>query len=164
MLALFDKLRIDDKRVLHWFRRVIRAKMKSEVEDNTAQLHEITNQMARINKDRDALLTLRMHGEIESETYARKDGDLRRLLQRLKLRLDGQEQQKTEIGDIALKVLELSQHLREKWVKADIAEKRTILEIVCLNLTFKDASLDITMRKPFGAIAGGLTLKLGAGC
>ena len=78
---------------------------------NTAQLHDINRQMGQINKDRDTLLTLRMHGEIESETYARKDGELRNRLKRLKMRLDGQEQQKTEIGDTAMKVFELSQHL-----------------------------------------------------
>ena len=42
-------------------------------------------------------------------------------------------------------------------------EKRLILEIVCLNLTFKNATLEITMRKPFDAIVEGLNLKIGAG-
>ena len=162
MLALFDKLKIEDKQVLQWLQRVIRAKMKTEVEDNTAQLRDITRQLDQINRDRDALLTLRMHGEIESETFTRKDGELRNLAKRLTVRLEGQQQQKTEIGDIALKTLELSQRLKDKWFTADITEKRVILEIVCLNLTFKDPSLYITMRKPFDAIAEGLNLKIGA--
>ena len=162
MLALFDKLRIEDKKVLQWLQRVIRAKAKTEVEDNTAFLHDINRKMGQINKDRDALLTLRMHGEIESETYARKDGELRNLLKRLALHQEGQAQQKTEIGDVAMKVLELSQRLKEKWLTADIAEKRVILEIVCLNLVFKDASLEISMRKPFDVIVEGLNLKIGA--
>ncbi len=162
MLALFDKLRIEDKKALQWLQRVIRDKAKAEVAENTAQLHELNRQMGQVNKDRDALLTLRMHGEIEADTYSRKDGELRNLMKRLKLRLDSQEQQKTEIGDTAMKVLELSQCLKEKWVTADIAEKRVILEIVCLNLTLKNASLEISMRKPFDAIAEGLVLKNGA--
>jgi site-specific DNA recombinase len=162
MLALFDKLRISDKKVLQWLQRVIRAKMKTEVADNTAQLHEINRQTGQINKDRDALLNLRMHGEIEADTFARKDSELRNLSKRLKLRLDGQEQQKTEIGDTAMKVLELSQHLKEKWFAADIAEKRVILEIVCLNLTRTNATREIAMRKPFDAIAEGPVLINGA--
>jgi hypothetical protein len=162
MLELFDKLKIEDKKVLQWLQRVIRAKAKTEVEDNTAQLREITRQLDQNNKDRDTLLTLRMHGEIEADTFARKDGELRNMAKRLRLRLEGQEQQKTEIGDIAMKVLELSQRLKEKWFAADIAEKRIILEIVCLNLTFKDASLEISMRKPFDVIAEGLVLQTGA--
>ncbi len=60
------------------------------------------------------LLTLRMHGEIEADTFARKDSEFRNLSKRLKLRLDGQEQQKTEIGDTTMKVLEISQYLKDK--------------------------------------------------
>lgn len=114
MLALFDKLKFEDKKVLQWLQRVIRAKAKTEVADNTAYLHDINRKMGQINKDRDALLTLRMHGEIESDTYAQKDGELRNLLKRLTLQMEGQAQQKTEIGDTAMKVLELSQRLKTK--------------------------------------------------
>jgi len=162
MLAVFDKLKIEDKKVLQWLQRVIRTKMQSEAVDNTTHARELTRQIDQINKDRYTLLTLRMHGEIEPDTYARKDGELRSLSKRLQIRLEGQSQQKTEIGETALRVLELSQHLKEKWVSADVEEKRLILEIVCLNLTFKNASLEITMRKPFDAIVEGLNLKIGA--
>ncbi|MDR2443680.1 MAG: hypothetical protein LBE31_09205 [Deltaproteobacteria bacterium] len=54
------------------------------------------------------------------------------------MKQEGQQQQKTEIGDVAMKALELSQRLKEKWLKADIAEKRVIFKIACFNLTFKD--------------------------
>ncbi len=130
--------------------------------DIAARLRGITRQLDQINKDRDSLLNLRMHGEIEADTYARKDGELRNLSKRLNLRLEGQQQQKTEIGDLAMKVLELSQCLKEKWVTAGTTEKRVILETVCLNLIFKDASLAISIRKPFDAIVEGLILKNGA--
>ena len=81
----------------------------------------------------------------------------------LNLRLEGQQQQKTEIGDVAIGVLELSQRLRQKRVTSDIAEKRILLEIACLNLTSKNASLEISMRKPFDVIVEGLNLNIGAG-
>jgi len=163
MLALFDRLRIGDKKIIQWMQKVIREKMKSEVSDNSAQLRDIHRQIQQIDKDRDALLTLRMYREIEADTYAKKDGELRKRLVSLKARQDGQEQQKTEIGDTAMKVLELSQSLKNKWLSADIEEKRLILEILCLNSTLKDGSLCISMRKPFDSIAEGLTLKIGSG-
>ena len=126
--------------------RPIRMKMKSEVADNSAQLREIHCQMQQIDKDRDALLTLQMHREIEADTYSKKDGELRRLMLILKARQDRREQQKTEIGDTAMKMLELSQSLKSKWFSADIEEKRLILEIVCLNLVLKNGSLDINEK------------------
>ncbi len=51
----------------------------------------------------------------------------------------------------------------EKWVSADIAEKRTILEIICLNWTLDGVTLVPTMRKPFGVLAEGLVLTDGRG-
>ena len=47
-----------------------------------------------------------------ANTYTKKDGELRKRLVSLKARQDGQEQQKTEIGDTAMKVLELHNSLK----------------------------------------------------
>ncbi len=163
MLSLFDRLRIEDKQILQWLQRVIREKVKSEVAGNTAQLREIQRQIEQVNKDRNALLTLRMHREIEPDTYARKDNELQKSLARLRTRLEGQAHQKTEIGDTAMKVLELSQSLRSKWDSTDIDEKRVILEIVGLNYELKHGSLCVTMRKPFDAIVKGLNMNIGSG-
>ena len=44
---------------------------------------------------------------------------------------------------------------------ADIAEKRAILEIVYSDFTFKDATLAMTMRKPFDTLAKGLKMEYG---
>ena len=64
-----------------------------------------------------------------------------------------------ENADIAVKAFELSQSLRAKWVTADFAAKRRILEIVCLNLRLDDVTLCPTMRKPFDVLAEGLLSK-----
>lgn len=39
------------------------------------------------------------------DNYAKKDGELRGLAKRLALRLEGQQQRKTEMGDTAIKCL-----------------------------------------------------------
>ena len=64
-----------------------------------------------------------------------------------------------EIIDIAVKAFELSQKLRSKWVTADCAAKRRILEIVCLNFSLEGVSLVPTKRKPFDMLAERLDLK-----
>lgn len=61
-----------------------------------------------------------------------------------------------ENADVAVKAFELSQSLREKWLTADYAAKRRILEIVCLNFRLAGATLVPTMRKPFDVLAEGL--------
>lgn len=64
-----------------------------------------------------------------------------------------------ETIDIAVKAFELSQRLRDRWVTADYDAKRRILEIVCLNCKLVDASLVVTMRKPFDLLVEGLVSK-----
>jgi hypothetical protein len=41
-----------------------------------------------------------------------------------------------ETAELAAKVFELSQTLKEQWFTADYATKRRLLEIVCLNCRF----------------------------
>jgi len=57
---------------------------------------------------------------------------------------------------LAVKVFELSQALAAKWLAADIAEKRLLLEIIGLNWTLDGVSLVPQMRKPFDLLAEGL--------
>ena len=124
---------------------------------------EIQKEIARVNRHRDNLLTLRVHNEIGSDLYAAKDREYRDELARLTLRLEGQGRQMSEIGELAVKVFELSQRLADKWAMADVAEKRRILEIVCLNYTLDGKTLCGTMRKPFGVLAEGPLLINGTG-
>jgi hypothetical protein len=77
----------------------------------------------------------------------------------LKLEIDVADRGRHEIIDIAVKAFELSQSLRARWVTADYAAKRRILEIVCLNCTLDDVNLCATMRKPFDLLAKGLVSK-----
>lgn len=57
------------------------------------------------------------------------------------------------MAELATKVFELSQSLEEKWVTADPAAKRRLLNIVCLKCTMVGASLVPTMRKSFDVLA-----------
>jgi site-specific DNA recombinase len=74
----------------------------------------------------------------------------------LKLQLDALDRGHDETAELAAKVFELSQTLKEQWVTADYAAKRRILEIVFLNCTLEDVTLCPTIRKPFDLLAEGL--------
>ena len=64
---------------------------------------------------------------------------------------------------IDIKAFELSQGLMGKWLTADYATKRLILEIVCLNFSLVDVSLCPIWRKPFDVLAEGLSVQLSRG-
>lgn len=81
----------------------------------------------------------------------------------IKLQLDVLDRSHDENSDLALKAFELSQTLREKWVNADYATKRRILEIVCLKRRLDDVSLAPTIRKPFDLLANDQSVLLTRG-
>lgn len=81
----------------------------------------------------------------------------------LDLQLEALNRGRHENEDLAVKAFELSQRLGEKWVTADYAEKRRILEIICLNFRLDDATLFPTMRKPFDVHAEGLVVSSSRG-
>jgi site-specific DNA recombinase len=122
----------------------------------TNRLVEALRQIEQVKHSRDRLLNLRIVEEIAADTYAAKDTELRDRLACLELQLQAQGRGRDEHGDLALKVFELSQSLKDKWLTAESQEKRQLLEIICLNLTLKEEKLDFSMRKPFDVLAKGL--------
>ena len=97
--------------------------------------------------------------DIDQETFARKHTEMRDRLASIKLQRDVLDRSHHETAELAAKVFELSQKLRQQWLTADYAAKRRILEIVFLNCRLEDATLIPTMRKPFDVLAEGLLLK-----
>ena len=159
VLALFDRMRIEDEKVRDWFLRVLRAKSR----DNQRQAQQRTGQLQRqltlARHQQDQLLNLRLMEEIEADTFAAKNTELRDRIARLTLEIESADRGRAERVDIAVKAFELSQSLAEKWVTADYAAKRHILEIICLNFRLDDVSLVPTMRKPFDVLAKGLLVQ-----
>jgi site-specific DNA recombinase len=100
---------------------------------------------------------------VDQETFARKQTELRDRLANLKLQLDVLDRSSDETAELAAKVFELSQTLRQQWLSADYSTKRRILEILFLNCRLDDATLVTTIRKPFDVLAEGLIADLSRG-
>jgi site-specific DNA recombinase len=112
---------------------------------------------------KDRLLNLRLLGEIEADTFAAKSTEIRDRAAALTLEIEALNRGHDEDGDIAVKAFELSQSLNDKWLTADYAAKRRILEIVCLNFRLDDVTLCPEWRKPFDILAKGLLVQLSRG-
>ncbi len=156
MLAIFGKMRIEDDSVRDWFRAVLTSQTKDSQAESLAQRAELQRQETLLVQQSDRLLNLRLSDDIDQETYARKATELRDRFASIKLQLDAVDRSHDELADLASKVFELSQTLRQQWVTADYDVKRRILEIVCLNCRLEGATLVPTMRKPFDLVAEGL--------
>ncbi len=151
VLELFARIRLPDD-LRHWFSQALLAWSKDQRSAAQHVSQDVQRQIAQVRQSRDRLLNLRVMEEITADTYAGKDTELRDRLANLELQLQAQGRGRDEHGDLAIKVFELSQALKEKWLIAESQEKRQLLEIACLNLTLQAENIVFSMRKPFDVL------------
>ena len=156
VLALFDRMRVEDESVRDWFRMVLASQTRDAQAESLAQRAELQRQETLLVQQQDRLLNMRLADDIDQETFGRKGTEIRDRLASIKLQLDALDRSHDENAELASKVFELSQTLRQQWLTADYDAKRRILEIVCLNWKLDGVSLVPTMRKPFDVLAEGL--------
>jgi site-specific DNA recombinase len=156
VLAVFDKMRVEDEEVRNWFRLVLASQTRDAQAESLAQRNELQRQETLLVQQQDRLLNMRLSEDIDNETFARKHTELRDRLASIKLQLDAVDRSHDETAELAAKVFELSQALRNQWLTADYPEKRRLLEIVFLNCTLDGVTLVPTIRKPFDVLAEGL--------
>jgi site-specific DNA recombinase len=156
VLAVFDKMKVEDEGVRDWFRLVLASQTRDAQAESFAQRGELQRQETLLVQQQDRLLNMRLSEDIDQETFARKHTELRDRLASIKLQLDVVDRSHDETAELAAKVFELSQTLRSQWLTADYAAKRRILEIVFLNCSLDGVTLVPTMRKPFDVLAEGL--------
>jgi site-specific DNA recombinase len=156
VLEMFESLRIKDEDLVEQIKEVIQAQHDHAYADAKAQrleLHRMENLLISQEK---RLVDLYLNGGITMEQQASKATELRDRLARVRLQMEALDRSRVEVTDIALKVFELSQNLRNKWFSADPAAKRAILQAVCLNWTLNGVTLCGQMNKPFDLLAEGL--------
>ena len=164
VLAIFDKMRIEDEEVRDWFRAVLQSQTQDAQADSLAQRAELQRQMTLAVNQQDRLLDLRINREIDARHLRRKaDRTSRSHCRRSSCNWTSWTARTTKCADLAVKVFELSQTLRQKWLTADYATKRRILEIVFLNCRLDDVTLVPTIRKPFDVLAEGLLVQSSRG-
>jgi site-specific DNA recombinase len=163
VLAIFDRMKVEDADVREWFRAVLKAQTGDAQQDAQARRAELLRQSSLLSAQQDRLLNLMLTDGIDQAAFAAKGTELRDRLAAIKLQLDVLDRSRDETAELAVSVFELSQTLRERWLSADYAAKRRILEIVALNWRLDGATLVPEMRKPFDALAEGLLSNISRG-
>jgi hypothetical protein len=67
----------------------------------------------------------------------------------LRVQLEASDRDDHEVAELAIKAFELSQSLKERWVKSDYNAKRTILSIMLETVRLNCENLEFPLRKPF---------------
>ena len=156
VLALFERIRIQDEMVRDWFGRVLRAKARENRETSQERIADLNRQLTSLRKQQDRLLNLRLLEEIDESTFAAKNRELRDRITQLDVQIEGCDRNRADQPELATKVFELSQTLTQKRLTADVQAKRQLLEITCLNFSLEGENLAIQVRKSFDVLAEGL--------
>ena len=165
-----------DGQVVDLFRRIrqpepVRAMFTDMLQDWAASERQecrrngddLLRQVTLLRQQQDELLNLRLLKQIDDDTYGRKATELRDRIAALAERTRAADAGRQEQAALASKVFELSQELERKWVGANSAEKRQLLDLVCLNFRLDDATLVGETRKPFDLLAEGLLISSSRG-
>ncbi len=156
VLELFDRIKIQDPTVRKWFVDVLKAKTHDDGQASLARRTELQKQLTQAMRREQRLVDMRLDEEIDEVAFAEKRVDLTDRVSDLKVNLEALDRGRDEMTDLAIKVFELSQTLRDKWLTAEPDVRRRILELVCLNCPLVDGKLVYEIRKPFDVLAEGL--------
>ncbi len=140
------------------FGKALAAWMTKHYEQARSRVRSIEGQLDDVRRQQERLLNVHLSGAVNEQTFATKNIELRDRIAKLTLQMEATDRRKDEKGDLALRVFELSQRLREKWLTADFPVKRRLLNLVCLNFVLKGANLAIATRKPFNCLVEGLSV------
>ena len=127
-----------------------------EVEDHTAALKRLEEQLARVERECASLIDLAVRKLISDEElidrrqrYTDEAGVLRERVTELK--------SKYPAGAVkaAIRVIELPQAIDSKWATGSASERREILRLVVSNCSVIDGSFCLTMKRPFALLHKG---------
>lgn len=163
VLNLFEALKIQDNRMRRLIGTVIRERAVARTGQNRERVAALRQQLTKIERQQDQLLNVALAGEFEAGTVARKGQELRDQAATLKAEIEAACSNNDDHAAQALNTFELSQVIKDKWLTADYASKRKILEIIGLNWRLEDTTLVATIRKPFDLLINQAILKNGGG-
>ena len=155
IVSVFNRIR-QEETIREWFPKMLRLWAQSQQRQSRESAEQIQRDMTLLFEQQDRLLNLRLLGEIEADTFARKNTEFRDRIANLNLQLEAASRSRDELAELALKVFELSQALADRWLTADYITKRRFLEMVFSNFRLEGATLVYQMNKPFDALAEGL--------
>ncbi|MBA3775267.1 MAG: recombinase family protein, partial [Betaproteobacteria bacterium] len=108
MVNIFNRIRQSDD-VREWFAYELRQNTDANQAESRQRADELQGQLARLRKQEDELLNLRLLDEIEQTTYRSKSQELRDRVATVTVQLEGIDRSRDEKADAALRVFELSQ-------------------------------------------------------
>jgi site-specific DNA recombinase len=132
-----------------WIRDNIRPKLDATLQGRTAQRGGIERALAEAARELDALLTLKLRGQVDDETFERRRLGLLDRQAKLRLQLDQPAPTPEELLQRVEGALNFSASLPRAFREADAVRRRQIFHAICANPTVKDRKALYKANEPW---------------
>jgi hypothetical protein len=158
--ALEERILKDLERVVipadavEWILDNIRARVETTTVQQAAQRAALERTFADSKRESEALLTLRLRGQVDDETFERRRIGLLDQQARLQLKLDQPLPSPEALLARVREVLEFSASLPRAFREGDPIRRRAIFHAVCANPTARDRKALYVAKEPFSFLEG----------
>ena len=142
------------KEAVQWLVHNIRQSLEATMSQQAAQHASIEKSLANSKRESDALLTLKLRGQVDDEAFERRRLGLLDQQARLGLRLDQPTPAPDDLLSRLEKVLQFSVSLPEAFANGDAVRRRQIFRAVCANPTVKARKALYKANEPFSFFEG----------
>jgi DNA invertase Pin-like site-specific DNA recombinase len=153
------RLRIPSPELSQWFRTALEANLTDLLSHQRRRAAALAKRKSELAAMQDRLLNAYLAGTVDELAFQAKTAELKSESARVAEELDGLGDVDPQRGKAALAVFDWSQRAAESWLGSNNADRRQILDAVCLNRQVTDVTLVTTKRKPFDLLAERLDLK-----
>lgn len=156
IVADLDRLRLPVGEIADWFREALAAAFGELDEHRSRQATSLRKRQTELANMQDRLLNTYLAGSIPEDTFRTKQEELATEARGVQESLDRLGDDPGDRGGAAVAVFDWCQQAGRIWRGSNNADRRAILEAVCLNRDVGPTSLALTKRKPFDVLAEGL--------
>lgn len=161
IVAFLKSLTFGDPELHEWFRDALRAVAGKAQQEAAGRRSRLRGELDRLEKRMDALLNMKLDGNLLDSLFETKLDSLVREKRDLEVEIAAESKDQSARGEAAIQAFELSEGLATRWATADPIAKRLILSTVTLNITMTAGKLDVTAASPFDLLVEGGILRNG---
>ena len=105
ILKIFQSIRIEDENLREWFRMVLQSQARDAQEASRHHRADLQRQLTKVIEQKDRLLNLRLLEEIDEQTFANKQTELRDREAGLKLKIEVVDRSHDELVDLRFELV-----------------------------------------------------------
>lgn len=146
------------QRAVTWICDNIRGQLDATITSHAAQHTALNQALADATREGDALLTLKLRGQVDDDTFERRRLQILDRQAKLRLQLEEPTTSPDELMAQIQGVLNFSASLPQAFREGDAVRRRQIVHAVCANPTVRDRKALYKANEPFSFFEGqGLT-------